>query len=260
MTSRGPSAAQSALTQLADAVSALKSGDPLTPVTILAPSNLAAITARRHLASNGGVAAVNVTTVTRYAETLAAPLLASQRPATRAVVAAAWRDALARDPGAFDEVAEHPSTVGALTRAYRDLRDLDAAALDFISNQPTPAPDLIRLQREVEAALSPRWYDEVDLLWTAADIADAGSEPVVIYLPGRATPSEQRFLEALHAARTVVTIDPTDHATRATRVIHASDSEDEVRARRARPDGQARRGQEGRRAVHRPDALQPSAG
>lgn len=230
MTSRGPSAAQLALTQLADAVSALKAGDPLTPVTILAPSNVAAITARRHLASKGGIAAVNVTTVTRYAETLASPLLASQRPATRAVVAAAWRDSLARDPGAFGEVAEHPSTVAALTRSYRDLRDLDAAALDFISAQPTPAPDLIRLQREVEAALSSGWYDEVDLLWTAADIADAGSEPVVIYLPRRATPSEQRFLEALHAARTVVTIDPQDHATRATRVIHASDSDDEVRS------------------------------
>ena len=133
-------------------------------------------------------------------------------------------------PAHSDEVAEHPSTVAALTRSYRDLRDLDAAALDFISAQPTPAPDLIRLQREVEAALSPGWYDEVDLLWTAADIADAGSEPVVIYLPGRATPSEQRFLEALHAARTVVTIDPQDHATRATRVIHASDSDDEVRS------------------------------
>ena len=219
-----------ALTRLADAVSALKAGDPLAPVTILAPSNVAAITARRNLASNGGIAAVNVTTVTRYAETLASPLLASQRPATRAVIAAAWRDALARDPGAFGEVAEHPSTVAALTRSYRDLRDLDAAALDFISTQPTPAPDLIRLQREVEAALGPRWYDEVDLLWAAADIAETGSEPVVIYLPGRATPSEQRFLDALRTARTVVTIDTQDCATRATRVIHASDSDDEVRA------------------------------
>lgn len=230
MTSRGPCATQLALTQLSDAVSSLKSGDPLRPVTILAPSNLAAITARRHLASNGGIAAVNVTTVTRYAETLAAPLLASRRPATRAVVAAAWRDALVRDPGSFGEVAEHPSTVGALTRAYRDLRELNATALDRISTQPAPAPDLIRLQREVESALSPRWYDEVDLLRTAAETAGAGSESVVVYLLGRTTPSEQRFIEALEVGRTVVTIDPANRQTFAARIIHASDSDDEVRA------------------------------
>lgn len=216
--------------QLADAVTGLKSGDPLTPVTIIAPSNLAAITARRHLASNGGIAAVNVTTVTRYAETLAAPLLASRRPATRAVVAAAWRDALSRDPGAFGEVADHPSTVGALTVAYRDLRDLNSEALDDVSTQPMPAPDLVRLHREVSTALSPRWYDEVDLLRTAAETADAVGEPLVVYLPGRATPSEQRFLDALSAARTVVTIDLEGRRGPASRVIHASDSDDEVRA------------------------------
>src|SRR4029079_14174368 len=68
------------------------------------------------------------------------------------------------------------------------------------------------------------------LLWTAADAADSDTEPVVVYLPGRTTPSEQRFLDALHAARTVVSIDGDDHATTATRVIHASDSDDEVRA------------------------------
>ncbi|WP_301800088.1 PD-(D/E)XK nuclease family protein [Nocardioides sp. ChNu-153] len=230
MTPAHPSPVQSALERLANAVDDLKAGDPLRPVTVLAPSTPAAVTARRHLASHGGVAAVNVTALARYADLLAAPLLAPQRPATRAVVASAWRQALGREPGPFAEVADHPSTVAALTRAYRDLRDLDAAALDLVSTLALPAPDLVRLQREVEATLSSSWYDEVDLLWAAADAADAGNEPVIVYLSGRFTPSEHRFLEALQTARTVVTVDVEHPAPRATRVIHASDADDEVRA------------------------------
>ena len=89
------STGQTALDQLCAVVGELKRDDPLAPVTILAPSNIAAITARRALASRGGVAAIQVTTVNRLAEQLGAPALAPRRPATRAVSAAAWRTALA---------------------------------------------------------------------------------------------------------------------------------------------------------------------
>ena len=72
---------------LAVVVATLKHGDPMSPVTILAPNNIAGIVARRHLAfglGNGstGVAAIEVTTLPRLAERLASHTLAPRRPAT----------------------------------------------------------------------------------------------------------------------------------------------------------------------------------
>ncbi|MCH1867425.1 PD-(D/E)XK nuclease family protein [Nocardioides sp. CFH 31398] len=198
-------------------------------MTVLAPSNTAAITARRFLAAQGGIAALNVTTARRYAETLAAARMSPRRPATRPVVAAAWRHALSGDPGAFADVADHPSTVGALSRVYRDLRELRSHHLDLIASSPTPAPDLVRLFKEVEAALAPTWFDDVDLLRSATDVADVLDEPVVLYLLGRVSPGEHGLLSALAGAREVVTIDGDDRLHAASRVVHASDSDDEVR-------------------------------
>ena len=58
---------------LRSAVQDLKGDDPLAPVAILAPSNIAGITARRYLARHSGVAAIDVTTIGRYAEKIGAP-------------------------------------------------------------------------------------------------------------------------------------------------------------------------------------------
>ena len=217
---------QTAIDQLWAVVDDLKRDDPLAPVIILAPSNIAAITARRALASRGGVAAIQVTTVDRLAEQLGAPALPPQRPATRAVTAAAWRTALAVDPGAFAEVADHPATVAALTHAHPELRDLDNETLDAIASEPAPARDLVRLHREVSAALEERWFDTADLLEAARAKVGAIEGAVVLYLPGRLNNRQQRFVQAIEGLIRVV---PSETRTIATRVIHASDSEDEVR-------------------------------
>ena len=123
-----------ALSALRDVVAAAKQADAMSTVTIIVPNNIAGIVARRHLAhglSDGhvGVAALHISTLPRLAERLAAHTLAPKRPATRPVVAAAWRQALAADPGAFAEVAEHPATVKALAQAHRELRDLSPERL-----------------------------------------------------------------------------------------------------------------------------------
>ena len=76
----------------------------MAPVTIVVPTNVAGIVARRHLAAGvgdgrPGVAALDVTTLDRLAERLAAPSLAPRRPVTPPVLAAAWRSALATGAG-----------------------------------------------------------------------------------------------------------------------------------------------------------------
>ena len=113
------------------AVAEAKDGDPLAPVSVLVPANLCGVAARRVLArgvaGRAGVAGLSVLTVDRLAERIAAPALTGtgRRPATSAVLAAAWRRALAEDAGVFAPVAAHPVTVQALADRHRELREVE---------------------------------------------------------------------------------------------------------------------------------------
>jgi RecB family exonuclease len=237
------------------AVAAAKTADPMAAVTIVAPDNIAGITVRRALAEGiggrPGVAAVDVTTLPKLAERLAAPTLAPRRPATSLVVAAAWRRELAADPQGFASVAAHPATVRALTLAHHALRDLSPAALDAVAASTTVAGDVVALHRRVVARLAPAWYDRTDLLRAAAE--KAGSlPPVILYLPQDLDRAETAFAQAIPdltviAGRTGViradrgparlfasldaSVPPESRAiSTGTRVLTASDSDDEVRA------------------------------
>src|SRR5687768_8401677 len=94
-----------ALAELAREVADEKSHDPLAPVTIIVPNNIAGITARRHLAGASGegrgIAGIEVTTLPRLAERLVAHSMTPKRPETPTVLAAAWRRALSDDAGLF---------------------------------------------------------------------------------------------------------------------------------------------------------------
>ena len=133
----------------------------------------------------------SVLTVDRLAERIAAPALtgAGRRPATSAVLAAAWRRALAGDAGVFAPVAAHPVTVQALADRHRELREVDDAALDAIAGSGPVASDLVRLHRVVAGLLAARWYDPVDLRRTAAGLLRGGPRlggeigAVVLFLP-----------------------------------------------------------------------------
>lgn len=133
-----------ALEALGSVVARAKSDDPMAAVTVLAPNNIAGIVARRHLAAGTlnrpGIAGIEVTTLTRMAERIAASALSPRRPASRAVLAAAWRRALVADPGRFADIAEHPATVRALVTAHTELRDLSDAALVEVAASTTIAP------------------------------------------------------------------------------------------------------------------------
>jgi ATP-dependent helicase/nuclease subunit B len=253
---------------LRSAVAAAKRDDPLAQVTVLVPTQICGVIARRTLAhgvaGHSGVAALSVLTVDGLAERIAAPALvgSGRRPAVGPVLAAAWRRALSEDAGVFAPVAGHRATVRALVLAHRELREVDAAAQDAISGGGEAiAADLIRLHRRVCALLAGDWYDTTDLRHTAAaalrtgaaDPAELGA--VVLFLPQDLPPGAVALLHELAAIRDVAvvaaltgdqradagvrqsvqrlgrrqTAAPEIECPAASRIIDASDADDEVR-------------------------------
>ena len=246
-------------------VSAAKTDDPLAPVTLVVPSDLSGVVARRTLARgyddrHDGVAALSVLTVARLAELVGAPALvgAGRRPLTSPVLAAAWRQAIADDPGVFAPVADHPSTVTALVAAHRTLRDLDAEHLAVLASAGTVVGEVVRLHRTVVSRCIGRWYDATQLYDVAADQLDGAAAAtlgqVVVFLPQELTRAAARFLQriaalapihvvagttgipraddAVRRALELLGIDappPPNQPATASRVAHASDSDDEVR-------------------------------
>jgi len=248
-----------ALAKLGEVVAGLKGDDPMKPVTLLLPNNLAGVTARRFLARST-IGALYLATLPRLAEQLAAGALAPRRPATRPIVAATWRTALSKAPGVFKAVADHPSTIQALAAAHRELRDLTAPALDKVATASTLGPDLVRLHRHVTDELLPDWYDETELLQAASSRCEPGAVTelgaLVLYLPQELTQAEAGFVSALGDAAADLTVivgltdvRRADRAVRrslerigielptsisknypvATEVLNASDADDEVR-------------------------------
>jgi hypothetical protein len=210
-----------------------------------------------------GVAGVTFVTVYRLAELLGAPRLAAagRRPVSTPVLAAAVRSVLADAPGRFRPVATHPATEAALVEAHRELSTLDDAALDALTRTGPRAADVVRISRRVRSSLAGEWYDERDLMDAAAAVAEAGTPLVddlgglVVHLPQELTLPGAALLRSL-SARVKVTViaglsgvEPADAPVRtalarldvevpalpvdvphATRVVSASDPDDEVRA------------------------------
>ncbi|MGH1565740.1 PD-(D/E)XK nuclease family protein [Mumia sp. DW29H23] len=259
---------RAALETLRRVVSEAKASDLMAPVTLVVPTNVAGIVARRHLArgldgdGGPGVAALTVTTLARLAEQVAATAMHPRRPATQPVVAAAWRQALDQDPGIFGPVKDHPATIRALATAHRELRDLSPDGRDRARESTGLSADLLRLHERVADRIAAGHYDPTELLVEAARTVEADADvtavhgTVVLYLPQRLTRAESGFARALaQGSRSVVVAGTTgvrradsavvsslermglaipDDARRtpppvATRVLHASDADDEVR-------------------------------
>jgi len=246
---------------LADRVHAAKAGDPLAAVTVVVPSNYAAVATRRELARHSGIAGTTFLTLYRLAERLGGPTLAAagRRPVSAPVVLQAVRAALAAEPGVLAPVATHPATELALAAAQRELAGVSPAALDAIAAQSPRAADVVRIVRTVTDRLRVGWHDEHDLVAAAADVlrgAPAGLGSVILYLPERVPAGGAEFLRAL-ASRGLLTIvvgatgvDEADRPVvaaletagfavppstgleqpRAKRVVSASDPDEEVRA------------------------------
>jgi len=204
-----------ALEALRAAVAQVKRDDPMAPVTVLVPNNIAGIVARRFLArglgdEGNGIAGIYFSTLPRLAEQLAAPALtaAGRRPATRPVTAAAIRRRLDADPGIFGPVATHPSTSRALGQAMTALRDVTDTTLTTLESASSLVKDVVRLHRETVTELERRWYDATDLLTAAtvmvralhlerAPSATTELGPVLLYLPQDLTHAQTAFAQSL---------------------------------------------------------------
>jgi hypothetical protein len=201
-----------ALEALRAEVAQVKGGDPMAPLTVLVPNNIAGIVARRFLArgpagtsAGNGIAGIYFSTLPRLAEQIAAPTLTAEgrRPATRPVTAATIRQRLEADPGIFGPVAGHPSTSRALSRAMTALRDVSGATLTTLESASGLVRDVVRLHRETTAELQPQWYDATDLLRAATVIVAtrpaATSElgPVLLYLPQDLRHAETAFARSV---------------------------------------------------------------
>ena len=91
-----------ALDLLGAHVDEVKGGDRLAPVTVIVPSNYAALSSRRALAARpGGAANLSFITLYRLAERLGGRSLAAsdRKPASTLVIAQALRDVLSSEPG-----------------------------------------------------------------------------------------------------------------------------------------------------------------
>jgi hypothetical protein len=246
---------------LADQVHAAKGEDRLAPVTVIVPSNYAAVATRRALAGRpGGAANVTFLTLFRLAERLGAASLAAKnrRPVSTPVLAQAVRSVLAAEPGVFAPVADHPATELALVASTRELAGLTEPALKYVAAACSArAADVVRVARRVRTDLSPAWYDEHDLVHAATtainegavvgplvvhllqDLSPAGAgllqtlsrrQPVIVNvgLTGDAT-ADQHVLAAHARAGITVDAEHTSQPPAATAIVSVSDPDEEVR-------------------------------
>lgn len=194
-----------ALDALARVVGELKGDDPLAPVTVVVPSAVAGLHARRALARrSGGLAAVTFLPLVRLAELVGAPRLAEQglRPVTVPLVAAASSQALRQRGGRWAASAGHPATERALVATLADLRSAPAGARAALRGLDGPPSAVAAIADEVDSLLTGT-YDEVALFGAATQAVEAAADldfvgPVVVWLPRPSlTPPAVAFVAAL---------------------------------------------------------------
>jgi hypothetical protein len=155
-----------------DHIASERSTDPLAPVTVIVPSRLALLQLRRRLAQLGAFANVRFEVVSRLAELVAAAALArsGRRPMARPIGDyAAWL--VARESrGALAGVAEIDGYARVLRQTFRRFRRAGfASTADLpIVGPPSQLAEIARLFGRFRA-LTSAFYDDEDLLWTAAD-------------------------------------------------------------------------------------------
>lgn len=192
-----------ALASLADAVRSMKRDAPLTPVTVIVPTNATGVTARRYLGRRGGIAAVDMLTLYRLAERLGAPSLVAEgrRPVSTPVIDLGIRAVLGNHVNAFTEVADHPSTVVALRDLHRELRFAGPAAVSALASSSPRGRDAASISTWTTRHLEANWYDEGDLLTRSIEVLRqplaSELERIIVFLPHPMAGLEAALLRAL---------------------------------------------------------------
>jgi len=172
---------------LANAITEVKSkGGPLAPITVIVPSNIAGLYARRLLGGRSGLANVGFVTPFRFAELLSADVLVDRRPLTNPMLAAAVRTALRDDPRPFGDTADHRATEAAVAALYGTISHLSPTAREAVVGDGWGA-QMIALHDRV-ATLVEEFDDDDDVARAArerADLADALAPfgDLIWYLP-----------------------------------------------------------------------------
>lgn len=199
---------------LLEAITQLRDGDPLAPVTVVVPSALSGVTLRRSLANElGGLVGVAFMSLPGLAERLAAARVAvdgrrSIDPLTlRCLVSAV----LAEDPGHFASTCDHPATVGGLAETIGELRHLRDSELDALGRASARAADVVRVHRAVRRVAA-GWIDDHDTILAATAAVEAADSvvaevgPVVVHLPRTLTRPELTLLGGLARESTLSVI------------------------------------------------------
>ncbi len=182
---------------LSAVIRAAQAGDVLAPVTVVVPSNVAGLAARRTLAADGGLANVGFVTPFGLAEQLGRARAAAEGlvPLTDPVLVAAIRTELADRPGFFAAVASHAATESALARRYAELSRARPATLAALDASGSPrARALAELFGRVRVRLA--GYADEDVLAAHARAAVTEGDPgvlalgeVVVHLPQPTAPA-----------------------------------------------------------------------
>ncbi|MBN1173557.1 MAG: PD-(D/E)XK nuclease family protein [Micromonosporaceae bacterium] len=193
-----------ALSALVDVLRRVRRGDPLSPVDVVVPSDIAAVSVRRAVAAAlGGVANVRFTTVPRLAARLAAPVLDRQgRPAmTRLPRGAMVRLSLLESTGPLARSVGHHRTARLVERVFAELDEAspDEAALERIAQASARGAEVIACYRRYQA-LASGFADAGDVARAAAAVVTDGVAPiaaVVLYALGRLSSAEWELVGAL---------------------------------------------------------------
>ena len=194
---------------LREAVRAAQAADPLAPVTVVVPSNVAGLTARRQLGEQGGLANVAFLTPFALAERLGRARAASagRLPLTEPVLLAAIRVELRAAPGSFRPVAGHVATERAIARRYAELSRVEESTWERLRREGSPrARELVELSARVRSRL---WgYSGEETLASHALAAVEAGDPVLdslgtvlVYLPQPIPPALARVVRGAGARR-----------------------------------------------------------
>lgn len=202
-----------AASALAEEIGQAKGGDPLAPVTVVVPTNLVGVVARRTLATGSagpvasrgaGIAAVTFHTPYRLAERIGGARLAAsgRMPASRSIIASSIRAALSKEPGSLAQVSDHPSTETALLAAYMELRRLSGEALERLAATSELSSDVVRIHLAAHEQLEGAFFDEEDLVESAIQELSRGAgladcKAVIVHLPDRLSPTMAELVRSV---------------------------------------------------------------
>ncbi|HXF52242.1 MAG TPA: PD-(D/E)XK nuclease family protein [Dehalococcoidia bacterium] len=168
-----------------DAIARGRAADPLAPVTVIAPSHVAALQLRRRLAERAPFAGVRFETLPRLAELIAAGRLAAEgrRPLARPIADYLAAEVAREAEAPFRQIRDLPGFATTLRAVFRRLRAGDIRNPDDVAvrDNPLALKEALRLFGRFLERTAP-FYDADDLYDAAAAAILEGSSAVAAEL------------------------------------------------------------------------------